>query len=36
VRRTVCWNLAPDVPGYENPLSVMVQVSLTPVFIAAD
>jgi hypothetical protein len=23
VRRTVCWNLAPDVPGYENPLSVM-------------
>jgi hypothetical protein len=35
VRRTVCWNLAPDVPGYENPLSVMVQVSLTPVLIAA-
>jgi hypothetical protein len=23
VRRTVCWNLAPDIPGYENPLSVM-------------
>jgi hypothetical protein len=23
VRRTVCWNLAPDVPGYKNPLSVM-------------
>ena len=23
VRRTACWNLAPDVPGYENPLSVM-------------
>ena len=23
VRRTVCWSLAPDIPGYENPLSVM-------------
>jgi hypothetical protein len=23
VRRTVCWNLAPEVPGYENHLSVM-------------
>ena len=23
VRRTVCWNLAPDVPAYKNPLSVM-------------
>jgi hypothetical protein len=23
VRRTLCWNLAPEVPGYENPLSVM-------------
>jgi hypothetical protein len=23
VRRTVCWNLAPDIPGYEDPLSVM-------------
>ena len=23
VRRTVCWNLAPDVPNYEDPLSVM-------------
>ena len=23
VRRTVCWNLAPDVPGYKDPLSVM-------------
>jgi hypothetical protein len=23
VRRTACWNLAPDIPGYENPLSVM-------------
>jgi hypothetical protein len=23
VRRTVCWNLAPDIPGYENHLSVM-------------
>ena len=23
VRRTVCWNLAPEVPGYENPLSIM-------------
>jgi hypothetical protein len=23
VRQTVCWNLAPDVPGYTNPLSVM-------------
>jgi hypothetical protein len=23
VRRTACWNLAPDVPGYEDPLSVM-------------
>jgi hypothetical protein len=23
VRRTVCWNLAPEIPGYENPLSVM-------------
>jgi hypothetical protein len=23
VRRTVCWNLAPDIPGYENPLSIM-------------
>jgi hypothetical protein len=23
VRRTICWNLAPEVPGYENRLSVM-------------
>ena len=23
VRRTVCWNLAPEVPGYQNPLSIM-------------
>ena len=23
VRRTVCWNLAPDVPNYQNHLSVM-------------
>jgi hypothetical protein len=23
VRRTLCWNLAPEIPGYENPLSVM-------------
>jgi hypothetical protein len=23
VRRTLCWNLAPEVPGYENPLAVM-------------
>jgi hypothetical protein len=23
IRRTVCWNLAPDIPGYENPLSIM-------------
>jgi hypothetical protein len=23
VRRTACWNLAPEIPGYENPLSVM-------------
>ena len=23
VRRTVCWNRAPDIPGYENPLSIM-------------
>ena len=23
VRRTVCWNLAPDIAGYENPLSIM-------------
>ena len=23
VRRTVCWNLAPDISGYENPLSIM-------------
>jgi hypothetical protein len=23
VRRTLCWNLAPEVPGYENPLSIM-------------
>jgi hypothetical protein len=23
VRRTVCWNLAPEIPGYENHLSVM-------------
>jgi hypothetical protein len=23
VRRTICWNLAPEVPGYENHLSVM-------------
>jgi hypothetical protein len=23
VRRTACWNLAPDIPGYQNPLSVM-------------
>jgi hypothetical protein len=23
VRRTVCWNLVPDIPGYENPLSIM-------------
>ena len=23
VRRTVCWNLAPDIPGFENSLSIM-------------
>jgi hypothetical protein len=23
IRRTVCWNLAPDIPGYSNPLSIM-------------
>ena len=23
VRRTVCWNLAPEIPGYENALSIM-------------
>jgi hypothetical protein len=23
VRRTVCWNLAPDIPNYSNPLSIM-------------
>ena len=23
IRRTVCWNLAPDIPGYEDPMSVM-------------
>jgi len=23
VRRTTCWNLAPDVPNYANPLSIM-------------
>jgi hypothetical protein len=23
VRRAACWNLAPDIPGYENPLSIM-------------
>jgi hypothetical protein len=23
VRRTACWNLAPDIPNYANPLSVM-------------
>jgi hypothetical protein len=23
VRRTICWNLAPEIPGYENHLSVM-------------
>jgi len=23
VRRTLCWNLAPDIPAYRNPLSVM-------------
>ncbi len=23
VRRTVCWNLAPEIPGYQNPLSIM-------------
>jgi hypothetical protein len=23
VRRTVCWNLAPDIPNYQNPLSIM-------------
>jgi len=23
VRRTVCWNLGPEIPGYENPLSAM-------------
>jgi hypothetical protein len=23
VRRTVCWDLAPDIPGYQNHLSVM-------------
>jgi hypothetical protein len=23
VRRTVCWNLAPEIPGYENHLSIM-------------
>jgi hypothetical protein len=23
VRRTACWNLAPEIPGYQNHLSVM-------------
>jgi hypothetical protein len=23
LRRTVCWNLAPEIPGYENHLSIM-------------
>jgi hypothetical protein len=23
VRRTVCWNLAPEIPGYQNRLSIM-------------
>jgi hypothetical protein len=23
VRRTVCWNLAPEIPSYQNPLSIM-------------
>jgi hypothetical protein len=23
VRRTACWNLAPEIPGYENRLSIM-------------
>jgi Beta-galactosidase len=23
IRRTTCWNLAPDVPNYSNPLSIM-------------
>jgi Beta-galactosidase len=23
VRRTACWNLAPEIPGYQNPLSIM-------------
>jgi hypothetical protein len=23
VRRTACWNLAPDIPNYQNPLSIM-------------
>lgn len=23
IRRTVCWNLAPEIPGYTNPLSIM-------------
>jgi hypothetical protein len=23
VRRTVCWNLAPEIAGYQNPLSIM-------------
>jgi hypothetical protein len=23
VRRTICWNRAPEIPGYENHLSVM-------------
>jgi hypothetical protein len=23
VRRTLCWNLAPEIPGYQNPLSIM-------------
>jgi hypothetical protein len=23
VRRTICWNLAPEIPGYKAPLSIM-------------
>jgi hypothetical protein len=23
IRRTVCWNLAPEIAGYQNPLSIM-------------
>jgi hypothetical protein len=23
VRRTACWNLGPEIPGYQNPLSIM-------------